>query len=88
MSRRGHGSRQGVPASPTTLGVCLWTHVVTPVVVGDSVVSPTGARVPARGRMRFQGSGEAELAPKGSGETEPAPLGSGETEPVPGRIDR
>jgi hypothetical protein len=28
--------------------------------------------------MRFQGSGEAELAPKGSGETEPAPLGSGE----------
>jgi hypothetical protein len=54
---------------------------------------PTGARVPARGRMRFQGSselgfplgglGETKLAPKGSGETEPAPLGSGEVKPVP-----
>jgi hypothetical protein len=50
-----------------TSGAWLRAHVVTPIVVEDSMVPPTGARVPARGRMRFQGSGEAEPVPLGSG---------------------
>jgi hypothetical protein len=42
-----------------------------------------GAGAPARGWTLFQGSGEAEPAPKGSGKVEPAPKGSGKAETMP-----
>jgi hypothetical protein len=40
-------------------------------------------KAPARGRIHFPGSGEADSPLEGSGEAEPVPLGSDETEPAP-----